>query len=99
GRHLDSPRQPLENQFGDRCGRCGRKLPVPIGTRKNRDTGLERAAMSATEALKAARAAGVRVGIDGDDLVLEALAPPPSALLDLLSRHKAGIATLLRPDD
>ena len=52
--------------------------------------------MSAAEALKAARAAGVRVGIDGDDLVLEAMAPPPSVLLDLLSRHKAGIVTLLR---
>ena len=55
--------------------------------------------MSAAEALKAARAAGVRVGIDGDDLVLEAMAPPPSALLDLLSRHKAGIVMLLRPAD
>jgi hypothetical protein len=55
--------------------------------------------MSAAEALEAARAAGIRVEIDGDDLVLEALAPPPSALLDLLSRHKAGIVTLLRLAD
>lgn len=30
--------------------------------------------MSAAEALKAARAAGIRVGIDGDDLMLEACA-------------------------
>jgi hypothetical protein len=55
--------------------------------------------MSAAEALKAARAAGIRVGIDGDDLMLEAAAPPPPAVLDLLSRHKAGIVTLLRPVD
>ncbi len=53
--------------------------------------------MSAAEALKAARAAGIRVGIDGDDLMLAASAPPPPAVLDLLSRHKAGIVTLLRP--
>jgi hypothetical protein len=52
--------------------------------------------MSAAEALKAARAAGTRVGIDGDDLVLEASAPPPCAVLDLLSRHKADIVTLLQ---
>jgi hypothetical protein len=55
--------------------------------------------VSAAEALKAARAAGIRVGIDGDDLVLEASAPPEPALLDLLSRHKASIVTLLRPAD
>jgi hypothetical protein len=55
--------------------------------------------MSAAAALKVAHAAGIRVGIDGDDLVLEAMVPPPSALLDLLSRHKAGIVTLLRLAD
>ena len=55
--------------------------------------------MSAVEALKAARAAGVELGLDGDDLVLEAAAPPPAAVLDLLSRHKAGIVALLRPAD
>ena len=53
--------------------------------------------MSAAEALKAARAAGIALGIDGDDLVLEASAPPPPAVLDLLSRHKAGIVALLQP--
>jgi hypothetical protein len=46
---------------------------------------------------QAARAAGIRLGIDGDDLVLEASAPPPPAMIDLLSRHKAGIVALLRP--
>ena len=52
--------------------------------------------MSAAAALKVAHAAGIEVGVDGDDLVLEASAPPPAAVLDLLSRHKAGIVALLR---
>lgn len=55
--------------------------------------------MSAADALKAARAAGVELRLHGDDLVLEALAPPPVEILDLLSRHKPGIVTLLRPAD
>jgi len=44
--------------------------------------------MSAAEALKAARAAGIELGIDGADLVLEASAPPTAAVLGLLSRYK-----------
>jgi hypothetical protein len=52
--------------------------------------------MSAAEALKSARAAGIDLGMDGDNLVLEASAPPPASILDLLSRHKAGIVALLR---
>ena len=55
--------------------------------------------MSATEALKMARAVGIHLGLDGDDLVLEASAPPPPAVLDLLSRNKADIVALLRPAD
>jgi hypothetical protein len=53
--------------------------------------------MSAISALKAACAAGIRLGGDGDDLVLEAAAPPPAAVIDLLSRRKSGIVALLRP--
>lgn len=53
--------------------------------------------MSAAEALKAARAAGIELGIDRDDLVLQASAPPPPAMLDLLFFHKAEIVPLLRP--
>jgi hypothetical protein len=60
---------------------------------------LEGAAMSAAEALEAARAVGIRVEIDGDDLVLEAPTAPPPGVLDLLSRHKAGIVMLLRLAD
>jgi hypothetical protein len=51
--------------------------------------------MSAAEALKAARAAGIRIGIDGDALTLEAATAPPPALLDLLSHHKASVIALL----
>lgn len=52
--------------------------------------------MSAVQALKAAREAGVRIGVDGDALTLDADAAPPAAVLDLLSRHKAGVLALLR---
>ncbi len=53
--------------------------------------------MSAAEALRLAHAAGVHVEIDGDDLVLEASAPPPTAVIDLLASHKASILAILRP--
>jgi len=52
--------------------------------------------VSAVAALKAARAAGVHLGIDGDHLVLKAASAPPTAVLDALSRHKAEIVALLR---
>jgi hypothetical protein len=53
--------------------------------------------MNAVQALQLARSAGIQVKIDGEDLLLEALAPPSAAVLDLLSRHKTGILTMLRP--
>ncbi len=53
--------------------------------------------MSAAEALNAAYAAGVRVGIEGDDLIVEASAPPPTDVVDLLLLNKGGIVALLRP--
>lgn len=52
--------------------------------------------MSAFQALKAARDAGVRIGIEGDALTLDADTTPPAAVLGLLSRHKAGVVALLR---
>jgi len=55
--------------------------------------------MSAAEALEVARAVGIRVELDGADLVLEAPTAPPPGVLDLLSRYKAGIVTLLRLAD
>jgi len=53
--------------------------------------------MSALAILKAARAAGIELALDGEDLVLEAPSQPPRAVLDLLARHKASIVRLLRP--
>lgn len=51
--------------------------------------------MSAAEALNAARAAGVLIFVEGNDLVLQASVPPPAAVLDTLCRHKMDIVTLL----
>src|SRR6188472_2812423 len=53
--------------------------------------------MSAVEALKAARAAGIQLAIKGEDLVLEAPAPPSPVVIDLLRRHKTELVALLRP--
>nr|WP_132807785.1 hypothetical protein [Tepidamorphus gemmatus] len=39
----------------------------------------------------------LRLGIDGDALMLEAATAPPPRVLDLLGRHKAGVIALLRP--
>jgi hypothetical protein len=83
------------NQRWDRCGWCGRKSPASIRAGKNWLERLEGAAMNAAEAIKAARDAGIELGIDGDDLVLEASASPPAAVLDLLSRHKTEVLVVL----
>ena len=53
--------------------------------------------MSAAEAVSAARSAGIKLDVDGDDLVLEAAAPPAPAILERLSRHKAAIIAWIRP--
>ena len=53
--------------------------------------------MNAAEALRTARAAGVELRLDGDDLVLSADSEPPAAVLDALSLHKAEIVAMLRP--
>jgi len=52
--------------------------------------------MTAAQALNAARAANIAIRIDGDDLILEASAPPQGAVVDLLSRHKIEVMGLLR---
>ena len=54
--------------------------------------------MSAAEAIRAARALGVEVTLDGNDLLLEADSEPPGATLEALSRYKAEIIALLRPN-
>jgi hypothetical protein len=53
--------------------------------------------VSATEALRAALAAGITVALDGESLVLEAETEPPQEVLDALSRHKLAILALLEP--
>jgi hypothetical protein len=53
--------------------------------------------MSAAQALSVARAAGIHLEVDGDDLLLEASSPPPADVLDLLTRHKADVLRMLRP--
>src|SRR5262245_14585783 len=52
--------------------------------------------MSATSALKAARAAGISFAIEGDKLVLEAPSPPSPKIVEYISQHKAEILNLLR---
>jgi hypothetical protein len=53
--------------------------------------------VSAAEALRAARAAGIEVRIEGDDLALEAAAAPPADIVDQLVRNKLAIVAQLRP--
>jgi len=55
--------------------------------------------VSATEALQQARAVGLSLQVDGDDLVLLASAPPPQSIISLLVQCKAGVLALLRPGD
>ncbi|QIO33795.1 hypothetical protein [Bradyrhizobium sp. 1(2017)] len=52
--------------------------------------------MSAVEALRAARAAGIKLVLDGDDLVLTAAEAPRGTVLSELSRRKPEIVALLR---
>ena len=47
--------------------------------------------------VRAARTAGVRLTADGEDLLLDAASPPPPAVIEKLSRHKAEVLKLLRP--
>lgn len=51
--------------------------------------------MTAVDALRAAWAARVNVGVKRSDLVLRAPAPPPATVLEALKRHKQAIVSLL----
>jgi len=55
--------------------------------------------MRAAAAIKLARVAGITVGLDGGDLVLEAAVAPPPSVVELLARNKSAIVALLRPGD
>ena len=47
--------------------------------------------------LEQARAAGVAIVPDGENLMLTAPAPPPASVVTALGRHKAEVLALLRP--
>ncbi len=51
--------------------------------------------MSAIEALRLAEENGVRLGIAGTDLILDADREPAPRVLEAIRRHKAGIVALL----
>jgi hypothetical protein len=51
--------------------------------------------MTAFGALRAARAAGIKLQIDGEDLLLQAATRPSATVIDLLSRHKAEVLAIL----
>ena len=51
--------------------------------------------MTAIDALRAARAAKIDVGIEGTHLVLRAPAPPPPAVIDALKLNKPAIVAIL----
>ena len=59
---------------------------------------MDESDMSVAEALKAARAAGIQVGIDGNSIVLEAEHAPPAQMLDMLRAHKPEILELLQAE-
>jgi hypothetical protein len=52
--------------------------------------------MNAAEVIKEAAAVGIQLAIEGDGLLLEAKAPPPEAIIELITRHKPEIIDLLR---
>jgi hypothetical protein len=52
--------------------------------------------VKAAEVIKEATAAGVRIAIEGDDLLLEATTAPPKAVIELITQHKAEIINQLR---
>jgi hypothetical protein len=53
--------------------------------------------MSAAAVLRAARAAGVELAVDGNDLLLDAATVPGASVVDALRRHKAEVVAMLRP--
>lgn len=85
---------PLKTEAETAADGMDATYPSRSAPEKNGDARLEVVAMSAAEALKGARAAGIRVGIDGEDRFLEAMAPPPSALP---SHHKDSVVAQRRP--
>jgi hypothetical protein len=73
--------------------KCRRLLPKP---HMDRAVGIDQ--NDAMKALEAARAAGVMVRIEGNDLILRAPARPVPAVLHALSRYKAEIIALMQQE-
>jgi hypothetical protein len=57
---------------------------------------VESNSVKAAEVIEEAAAAGIRIGIEGDGLSLEATAQPPKAIIELIAQHKPEIINLLR---
>lgn len=55
--------------------------------------------MSAVEALRMAQENGIRLGVSGADLILDAEKEPAPGVLEAIRHHKAGIVALLSVDD
>ena len=53
--------------------------------------------MSATEAIRMAEATGIRIGVEGSDLILEADLEPTADVVNAIRRHKSEIIRLLAP--
>jgi hypothetical protein len=58
---------------------------------------LDRDAVSAVQALRTARAAGIKLRVDGEALTLEADSPPHADVVEMLSLNKPALVILLRP--
>ena len=69
--------------------------PATIDAGGNGLLSLEEAYMSAVEALRLARRNGIRLGVAGADLILDADQEPAPRVLEAIRRHKAGIVALL----
>ena len=54
--------------------------------------------MSAAKAVIEARAAGIQLCVENDDLLLKASVPPPAAVIDMLRAHKPEIIELLQAE-
>jgi hypothetical protein len=58
---------------------------------------MEEADMSAAETIRMAEASGIRLGVEGADLILDADLEPPVDVVNAIRRHKAEIIELLAP--
>jgi hypothetical protein len=54
--------------------------------------------MSAVQAIKAARAAGIELSVDGNSLLIDAASEPPVSVIEELLRHKLDIVGVLRSE-